>query len=104
MITIEGITVYFDVDETLTMFHGYETNDFAVSINHRHVRAIKEHAHRGHKIVVWSAGGAKWAEQVVKELELEKYVDVCMAKPSWFYDDKRAEEFMPEINRVYLKG
>lgn len=111
MITVKGLTVYFDVDQTLVMFgprtkrQFYEpedATDFQVDTHQRHVRALREHKHRGHKIVVWSAGGAEWAEQVVRNLGIEDLVDICIAKPSWFYDDKTASEFMPEVNRVYF--
>lgn len=105
MQTVKGLTVYFDVDETLILFSPVEGDEynFTFRISAAHIRALKEHHYRGHKVVVWSAGGAAWAEKVVKDCELEGYVDLCLSKPSWFYDDKRADEFMPEVNRVYFE-
>lgn len=49
---------------------------------------------------MWSAGGGEWAEAVVKALGLEKYVDLVMNKPSWYYDDKEAKDWMGK--RIYL--
>lgn len=115
MIVIEDRpTVYFDVDNTLVLWP-----DFSPEIFQKHkgilrfssgvfcvpnvanINALKEHAARGHKIIIWSAGGAAWGAQIIKLLDLEDLVDLVLAKPMWFYDDKPAHEFLPEFNRVY---
>jgi hypothetical protein len=62
---------------------------------------MKKHKARGHKIVVWSAGGWEWAKSVVETLELTEIVDLVMSKPAWFYDDIPSSSFMPEHNRIY---
>jgi phosphoserine phosphatase len=59
------------------------------------IEQLKKHKIRGHTIIVWSAGGSKWAAEAIKFLELEAYVDLVIEKPRWMYDDKQAEEFMP---------
>ena len=57
------------------------------------------HRSRDHTIVVWSAGGYKWAEAAVKALGLTKFVDVVMCKPSWIYDDlDPGGVFMPKTD------
>jgi hypothetical protein len=124
MIVIPGDTiVYVDVDDSLVMWsptpEDLETKgiDFTCDgalkpgycelknmdaytvrlVPHRtHVEQIKKHKMRGHTVVVWSQGGYKWAETVVKTLELEQYVDVVIAKPLWLIDDLPASEFMPK--------
>lgn len=109
--------VFCDVDDTLVSWKCYpkiSKNSIAfndpsgtVYLNaiNEHIEALKLHKLRGHTVIVWSAGGADWAEEVVKKLGLEPYVDAVMSKPDWFYDDLPAAEFMPEINRkFYLKG
>lgn len=112
--------VYFDVDDTLVSWnHGYfyreGTVEFTCPHNQEllylevisdHVEALKAHKLRGHTVIIWSAGGADWAEEVARVLGLTKYVDAFASKPTWFYDDIPAKEFMPEMNRKHyiLKG
>lgn len=95
-----GPTAYFDVDDTLVMWdlpenpplvdcalikcRGYESK---VLINRYNVDLLKKFAKRGHAVIVWSAGGADWAEAVVKALRLEEYVCVVSGKPSYYIDD-----------------
>lgn len=67
----------------------------------KHIEQLKLHRLRGHTIIVWSAGGWEWAEAAVKALNLEQYVDLVIEKPTWFYDDKTAAEFMG--SPLYLK-
>lgn len=116
-------SAWFDVDDTLIMWKSSEKakEKYGIEITcpeslimnedgelvaggswtvkvvpHRsHIEQLKLHKSRGHLIVVWSAGGWDWANAAVKALGLEKYVDVVMSKPTWTYDDKKPEEFMP---------
>jgi phosphoserine phosphatase len=71
-----------------------------VAVHEGHIESIRKHKLRGHTVVVWSAGGAQWAERVVRELDLVPYVDACLAKPTWHYDDLPANEILGK--RVYL--
>jgi hypothetical protein len=100
------MTVFCDVDDTLVLWDSKNPNmeikGIPVEIHHVHVEKLKQFAARGHFIVVWSAGGYEWAANVVKLLGLEETVDLVIAKPRWFFDDLRAEEFMPEVNRIYM--
>lgn len=59
-----------------------------------HVSQLVQQSLKGIRIVVWSAGGADWAEAVVKTLKLEDYVEVILTKPDFFYDDSTPEGFM----------
>ena len=112
--------VYVDVDDTLVSWNHYGQfiegmiEFTAPESEHpmwlepitEHIEAIKAHKLRGHTVVVWSAGGADWAEEVVKKLGLILYVDAILAKPNWFYDDLPGDEILMEINRKHyrLKG
>lgn len=91
-------TLFVDVDNTLVIWEelGYRPHQ-------GHVDLIKKFHHRGQAVVVWSQGGWEWALKIVKELGLEPYVTATMCKPAWYCDDLRSEEFLPEINRIYLK-
>ncbi len=101
------LTAYFDVDDTLISWERPTTPDHdsirlkdldgvdvIVGVNWPNIDAIAKHALRGHTVVVWSAGGAEWASRVVQALHLEEYVDVIITKPTWYYDDLPANEFM----------
>lgn len=74
----------FDVDETLVKFQP----DGSYVPHEKHIRELKNHATRGHYIIVWSKGGCNWASRIVEELGLREYVDICGKKPDWIYDDK----------------
>lgn len=139
MLTINGLMVHFDVDDTLVMWGRSDASDLDavkfvcpagvcypdakkgvfsdldqqarevggwteyLKVHKKHIAQLKEHAIRGHKVVVWSAGGADWAEAVVKALGLERYVTLCMMKPMWAYDDKKPEEYMPKSQWIEYK-
>jgi len=96
--------VCFDVDDTLITqdFHeegvevvvecnGYKTDVLIINNN---IDSLKKHKRQGQTVIVWSAAGHKWAESVVKALNLEKYVDYVMSKPNWYYDDLPCEKWM----------
>lgn len=91
--------LYSDVDDTLAMWQSHAT----YTPHREHLEIINRFSKRGLPIVVWSAGGYKWARQIVDEYKLNRKVSAIMAKPQWFMDDLRAEEFMPEVNRIYKK-
>jgi hypothetical protein len=112
MIALHGNAWFFDVDDTLVIW-GRTGHPEAKPFNNsgytqwlvphqRHIELLKTAKFRGHKVIVWSAGGSEWAEEVVKMLELENYVDLVISKPSWYVDDLPASEFMPSFNRVYM--
>ena len=97
-----GPTAYFDCDDTLIMWdipEGMSLNDdklVTVSCrdysdrllpNKYNIELLVKMAKRGHGIVVWSAGGADWAEAVVKALGIEEYVNVVTGKPNYYIDD-----------------
>lgn len=112
--TIESEQIIFvDCDDTLVLWSEYETDDHLVISNpyddteahtlgiHRgHIKILKDRHARGAFIVVWSAGGYRWAEAVVKALKLENHVDMIMSKPYAHIDDKPSTEWMGE--RIYL--
>ena len=98
MLTIKSTKiVYFDIDNTLATWKGFEYYPHS-----GYVRLLKQFKIRGHTTVVWSAGGAEWAEIVINKFGLSEYVDLIISKPDWYADDLRSEEFLPEINRIFL--
>lgn len=104
-------TIFCDVDNTLLFSlreYPHEVTHEVVKINGRkfwvhapHIEMIKDFKARGHSIIVWSAGGAEWAEEAVHALQLDELVDAVLSKPDWYIDDKKASEFMDESKRFY---
>ena len=109
-------TIYFDVDNTLIIWNTNTLDDpsgvvyvksmtghmTAVRPNRHTIQHLIDHKKAGSTIVCWSAAGWEHSYETVRALELENYVDVVAAKPTFFYDDLKAEEFMPEIYRLDL--
>jgi predicted phosphatase len=107
-------TIFIDVDDTLVMWgikakkgqkliqitDPYSGDQVYLMPHAGHIKVLKDRKARGSCIIVWSAGGYKWAEKVVKALNLEAYVDFVMTKPHMYIDDKAASEFMQE--RLYI--
>lgn len=102
--------VCFDVDQTLFMHNDslgfdiinpYSKTPVQGLINDKHVDLMKQYKARNLFIIVWSKAGVKWAETVVKSLQLEQYVDLIMTKPDRYVDDLQASEILGE--RVYIK-
>lgn len=94
-----GPTAFFDCDDTLLMWsipEGFKEDLVTVHCrgfvellapNKHNISLLKKMAARGHAIIVWSGGGADWAEAVVKALELEAHVSVVTSKPQYYIDD-----------------
>lgn len=106
--------VCFDVDDTLVMWNSkcvpthkidilcpYSNSFNFLKPHMAHIDLLKKYKGRGLTVVVWSAGGYKWAEAVVKALELEAFVDYVMTKPSKIVDDLMPNEIF--TTRIYLK-
>lgn len=111
MITIDNNNVaFFDVDDTLIHWKWDESRndevmEIAISENHYsafvvphkvHIERLRRHKVIGNAVVVWSRSGAQWAQAVVKALDLEGYVDLCISKPFYYYDDKKCCDILGE--------
>lgn len=94
--------ITFDVDDTLILWGDkfFDPNDGPIRMvcphdgavtyhkpHERHIGFLKKQHAKGYTVVVWSAGGTKWAESAVKALGIEDYVDIVMAKPVKWVDD-----------------
>ncbi len=117
------MTVHYDCDDTLIMhtnphengsFKWMKWNNDSIIINDpydgspirvkphfKHIAILKRHKAQGNAIVVWSAGGAKWAKAVRDALGLTDIVDLTMAKPGKICDDLPVQEAMG--TRFYVK-
>lgn len=109
--------VTFDVDNTIALWdHNHNIpHEGAIEIKnpysgeivylrpHKvHIRIMKEYKGRGFTNIVWSAGGTKWSEAVVKAFGLEEYVDYVMTKPNRHFDDKEDKESIIGV-RLYFE-
>lgn len=107
--------VYFDCDDSLCMwtdkhmFPGdgriefedpYDSSLVHLVPHERHIKLLKDYKGRGYTVIIWSAAGYRWAQVVVKTLELEEYIDYCQSKPIKFVDDLQASEILGD--RVYI--
>ena len=98
--------IYFDVDQTL-VDHLYQSPEESMEIGvdgiltsvkpiQMNIDMMKLLKSQGMAIVVWSQGGYRWAEAVVKALGLESYVDLVITKPKMYFDDLDCRSFMGE--------
>lgn len=97
---------YFDVDDTLVLYEWpadkfnetiligvkkedgtYEVPPIRLWPHKEHIARLKQFKPRHQGLVVWSQGGAEWAQAVVEALELSDYVDAILCKPKWIFDD-----------------
>lgn len=108
------ISTFFDVDNTLVMWKKsdeynqevvvkdpYDGKEETLYVNTCHVKLLLRKKAQKKLVVVWSAGGALWAEAVVKALKLTEHVDVCMAKPAEIVDDIPLKQW--SNSNLYLK-
>lgn len=99
VIVRNGRVATFDCDETLVTLEPQPDGTRKIKGIKEHIELLKDFAHRDFFIVVWSDGGYAWAEEVVKTLQLENFVDLIMEKPIWYVDDKEATDWV--MKRVY---
>ena len=116
MIKLENEQIcMFDVDDTLVMWGDdfntpsddririvdpYDNSAVYLKPHQKHIRLVKQMHARGRLVCVWSGGGVRWAETVVKALGLEPYVHMVMTKPICYVDDLPANDWLN--NRIYL--
>ncbi len=104
---------FVDVDQTLIMWGKAKKGEKVIHVtcpysgeqktlrpNRGNIKVLKDRYARGSYIIVWSAGGNKWADAVIKALGLKPYVNKVMSKATFFIDDKQAHEILGE--RVYV--
>lgn len=105
-VTENDNVVCFDVDDTLVMWSWPEEfnsqvvtfNNFGFPANlvphQKHIELLKQFKARGHYVIVWSQGGWEWAQEVVRLLGLEGFVDEVKTKPKWIVDDLPASAWV----------
>jgi hypothetical protein len=107
--------MYYDCDDTLVLWGKKESpedeeivikdvympNSTITLVKHqRNIDLLKRNKGQGRGIIVWSAGGVFHAEEIVKALKLENYVDLIVAKPMQYVDDLDIKDW--GCKRIYL--
>lgn len=116
-------SMMFDVDDTLVMWgHNilgrnpvrdrkdyimipdpyWEGEYIRLWPNHDHIRLLRRARSRGRLVGVWSHGGARWAETVIKGLGLQMYPHFIMTKPDDYVDDIPIENW--GMRNLYCKN
>lgn len=98
----KGSGDHYPIRKHTVAFKGYGRT-FYLKPHKKHIAELKKRKKEGFVIVVWTASGAPWAREVVRKLKLSSYVDFCISKPEFYYDDKKQVEFMHEQKRLYFK-
>jgi len=86
--------IYIDVDETLLLPDNEDTF-VPCKPNYPLIGMIKEWKKAGRSIVVWTSNGdgVEHARKIVRELDIERYVDLCLPKPMTIVDDDHLEYY-----------
>ena len=86
--------------KSIKMIDPYSKKTIRFKAHAGHIKVLKDRKARGAYIVVWSSGGYRWAEAIVKALKLTRYVDEVSSKPIMYIDDLTATDILGE--RLYL--
>lgn len=107
---MQDYMVVCDVDDTLIMYdlseyeeeltthikNPYSDMELSVVPNMKNINTLIKFKKLGYQVIVWSRTGKLWAQAVVDALELGSYVDMTLAKPLYYIDDKEAHEWIGE--------
>lgn len=96
-----------DVDKTLITPCRYNDigfialNYYGTKVYHKpmfnNIALLKAQKQRGYEVIVHSANGWAWAEEVITKLGLIDFVDEVATKPLKYMDDIPADEWMTRI-------
>lgn len=97
--------VWCDVDDTLILWNlSAYPNGQKVTVDHvngpveviaheNNIKTLIKFWKLGYTLIVHSGSGWRWAKAVVEALKLDQYVNTCMSKPMYYFDDKPVEEW-----------
>lgn len=88
----------FDEEDYITVSYGGH-NDTILVPHQKNINLLQKFSRLGYYNIVWSQSGVGWAKAVVEHLDLGKYVDQIMMKPSFYIDDKKADHWMERVYR-----
>lgn len=110
IVTKNELLIYVDVDETI-IFSCEEMHPESVIVNYynvlkwvrphkKHIKFLKSLKTRGYHVVIHSANGWRWAEEIVRTFELSEYVDEIKTKPIKYIDDQPVVNWFGQ--QIYL--
>ena len=88
MTTTRQVVAYVNVDDTLVRSFGSKRIPMTEMV--RHIRELKE---AGVFLYAWSSGGAEYARESARELELEDCFKAFLPKPNVIIDDQSPAEW-----------
>lgn len=102
------LRVTIDVDDTLIAYKynpelevvlscDYYGTPVKVTPMNGNIDLLKSYKKRGYEVIVHSANGFAWADEVVNKLGLKEYVDEAATKPIKYVDDKPADQWMQQV-------
>lgn len=86
------------IDPTYMPFDNYGETVY-LKPHDKNIQLLKSYKERGYLVIVHSANGYQWANEVVSKLLLRQYIDFVMTKAMKYVDDLPAHEWM---QRVYI--
>lgn len=111
ILTQSELLIYVDVDETL-IFTSDKDDHQAVLVDYygvnkwvkphnKHIRFLKSLKNRGYYVIVHSANGWKWANEIIEKFSLYDYIDEIKTKPIKYIDDQPSDKWFGQ--RIYLQ-
>lgn len=97
LIDTEEVSESADADMILTSFG----ISYKVLPNYEMIEQLKKDKAGGYFVIVWHKGGTLWTKQVLKLLKLEKYVDLVIAKPDYYFDDEDPKQILGWKGKIY---
>lgn len=110
------MVVVIDCDDTLVMWNDVkywkpgpeqveildptDNTIIYLKLHKEHIKLARKYKNQGYTVIVWSAGGWRWAEAVARQLEMTDFVDICMSKPLKYVDDLPGDKVLG--SRVYI--
>jgi hypothetical protein len=82
-IDYEKVSIYIDVDETITKDMGQTSIDNSIEI----IKRLSDKVN----IFIWSQGGHLYSEEICIKFGLNEYVCACLPKPQLCIDDLEIE-------------
>ena len=108
MVDVDDSLVLWDFEDNeigpIPIICPYDGTTYKLLPHSGNIRLLKEKKARGAHITVWSQGGWKWAEAVVKALCLMHHVDIIQSKPIGIIDDLPSEAWMPKSTYIPINS
>lgn len=96
LVDVDGTLIKDDPSCTFQEFNYYNRLVYRIPM-YDNIALVRAQKARGYEVIVHSANGWQWAEEVVNKLGLQDVVDEVASKPLKYLDDVKADEWMTRI-------